>query len=87
MRPNLILDLQNDCIIHKLTWLCNNKVPRKNKPVFTETRVAEHPPITILHLALTSRRQCNVTSTFNLTYQPVGLEGKQKLELYICELP
>ena len=35
-----------------------------------------------IHLALTSQRRCNVTLTFNLAYQPVGLEGKRKPELY-----
>ena len=35
-----------------------------------------------IHLALTSRRRCSVTSTFNLAYRPVGLEEKRKPELY-----
>ena len=63
---------------YELTWLRYNKASWKNGPVFAETA-----PYHSMPFAMTSRKWCNIMSTFNLAYCPVVLEGKRKPELFM----
>ena len=59
--------------LYKLTWLRCNKASRKNEPMFAETRIAVHRPLSLNTFGSDVTETVNVTLTFNLAYQPVGL--------------